>query len=297
LCCDFCYPAVVLLASPVVSLTSSFGNSTGLLFCFKQHFSWSDADGVINLCISDYMIRCFSILAILFFLSCNPKENKSAQEQTTKADTVKNNTVNYDTLPNGIRLLDNSDSSMHVYYREVVGSDTLTGGYITCYGIDDNSKYFYLRHDDTLHLLNKISKEATTWALGVLEKDFPAFFITAVDHGNNVPETYQVFEKSTAKNLLGNSKEAWNYKYLDDTLFFLYDNHTLTITGNYAERKDADSIFLYNIKSGSREGFKLPEASPDDIIYYDIKRLTNHSLTISSRKEFTNEEKLVKYSR
>lgn len=243
------------------------------------------------------MFRPFSILTILFLQSCNAIEKNNIQKQTEKTDTEQNKTVSYDTLPNGIRLLDNLDSGMHFYYKEVVGSDTLKGGYVTCYGIDESTKYFYLQYGDTLHLLNKTPKYTSTWSLGTLEKDFPTFFITRIDNGNGVPETYQVFDKKTAKNLLGDNTEAWNFKFWGDTLFFLYDNHTVNLNGNYIDRKEADSIFLFNVKSGNRQGFKLPKENPDDIIYYDIEDLSKHRLTISRRDHYTDEEKLVKYSR
>jgi hypothetical protein len=205
----------------------------------------------------------------------------------------------HDTLPNGKRLLDNVDSEMVHYYKEVVGSDTLQGGYIICYGIDDSTKYFYLRHGDTLHLLNQTPiDENSTWGLGTLEKDFDNFFITRIDNGNGVMETYQVFDKKTGRNLLGDKVEAWNFKYLGDTLYFLYDNHTINLVDyDYIDRKEADSIFLYNIKTGGRQGFKLPPKKSTDIIYYSIKNLTRNNLTISSTEHYSGEETLVKYSR
>lgn len=242
------------------------------------------------------MIRPVKILVILFLVSCNSTEKHSLQ-QIAKKDILITAPFNYDTLPNGQRLLDNLDSGMHIYYKEVVGSDTLKGGYITCYGIDNSSKYFYLRHDDTLRLLNKTPTFTSTWSLGILEKDFDSFFITRIDNGNGVPETYQLFDKRTGKNLLGDKVEAWNFRYLRDTLFFLYDNHTVNLIGNHIDRKEADSIFLYNIKSGKQQGFKLPIENSTDIIYYELKNVTNHSLTVSRIEHYTEKEKLMKYSR
>ena len=148
-----------------------------------------------------------------------------------------------------------------------------------------------------MHLLNQGSILASTWGLGTLEKDFDNFFIITVDNGNGVPETYQVFDKATGKNLLGDKVEAWNFKYLGDALFFLYDNHTVKLIGNYIDRKHADSIFLYNIKSGKRQGFMLPKENPEDLIYYDIKNLTKQTLNLSRREHFSDEEQIIKYSR
>jgi hypothetical protein len=152
--------------------------------------------------VSSYMIRALKILSLLFLLSCNSVEKHSNLQQITKTDSVPITSSKNNTLPNGQRLLDNLDSGMVLYYKEVVGSDTLKGGYITCYGIDDSAKYFYLRHGDKLHLLSKTPKYTSTWSLGTLEKDFDSFFITNIDNGNGVPSTYQVFDKKTGENIL-----------------------------------------------------------------------------------------------
>jgi hypothetical protein len=231
-------------------------------------------------------------------MSCNTTEKKFSS--STKPDTPKDIDIlepDLDTLPNGKRHLNNVDSSLSMYYKEVVGPDTLKGGYITCYGIDDTTKYFYLRHDDTLHLLNHIPIYTSTWSLGIVEKDFDNFFITTVDNGNGVPQTYQVFDKRTGKNLLGDKVEAWGFQYLGNTLFFLYDNHSVELTDHSINRQEADSIFLYNVKSGKRQGFALPKENPEDIIYYNIKNLTKHSLTISRQEHSADKENMVKYSR
>jgi hypothetical protein len=245
------------------------------------------------------MIRPLVILTTFVLLfSCDRLEKKPEQLKVVK--TSKQIDIlepDHDTLPNGKRLLDNLDSGMVHYYKEVVGSDTLKGGYITCYGIDDSIKYFYLRHGDTLHLLNQTPIYTSTHSLGTLEKDFDTFILTTVDNGNGVPFTYQIFDKRTGKNILGDKVEAWNYKYLGDTLFFLYDNHTVNLIGNYIDRKYADSIFLFNSKTGRRQGFRLAKENPNDIIYYDIKSITNKSLTIIRREHYTEEERYVKYSR
>jgi len=243
------------------------------------------------------MMQPLKILTLLFLFSCNSTEKHSDTKQISKTGTQQIKASNYDTLPNGQRLLDNMDSGMYIYYKEVVGSDTLKGGYITCYGIDDSMKYFYLRHGDTLHLLNKTEKYISTWSLGTLEKDFTTFFMTRIDNGNGVPETYQIFDKKIGKNILGDKTKAWNFQYLGDTLFFLYDNHTVSLIGNYIDRKEADSVFLYNVKSGKRQGFKLPKDIPYDI-YIDLKKVTKNSLTISYIKIMSDEgEKILRYSR
>ena len=243
-------------------------------------------------------MRLFIILLLIPLFSCNSTDRHSESRETSIPNIQQITVSNFDTLPNGQRLLDNIDSALNYYYKEVVGSDTLKGGYITCYGVDDSLNYFYLRHEDTLHLLNKREKIVGAWSLGTLENDFDSFFITRLDNGNGVAETYNVFDKRTGKNLLGNKVEAWGFKYLGDTLYFLYDNHTVDLIDNYyIDRKEADSIFLYNIQNGSRQGFKLPHKKPTDIIYYNIKTLTKSSLTISSTEHYSGQENLTKYIR
>jgi hypothetical protein len=111
-----------------------------------------------------YMIQPVKILFFLSLFSCNQAENKPVTKQTVKPNFIDILEVDHDTLPNGKRLLDNVDSGMSIYYKEVVGSDTLKEGYITCYGIDDSTKYFYLRHGDTLHLLNQTPIYTSTWS-------------------------------------------------------------------------------------------------------------------------------------
>lgn len=244
------------------------------------------------------MIRPLVILTILLWLfSCDRPENKLEPQIIDRPKKIDILEPDHDTLPNGKRLLDNMDSGMANYYKEVVGSDTLKGGYISCYGIDDSTKYFYLRHGDTLHLLNQVPIYTSTWGLGTLEKDYDSFILTTVDNGNGVPFTYQIFDKQTGKNILGDKAEAWNYIMFSDSLFFLYDNHTVNLIGNSIDRKNADSVFLYNATSKRRQGFQLPKEIPYDS-YIDLKKVTKNTLTISWMQIMTdNDEKLVKYSR
>lgn len=249
------------------------------------------------LSVSAFHTMQFLTLSILILLfSCNTSERGSDWKETSAVKIQQ--VANFDTLPNGQRLLDNMDSAFYYYYKEVVGTDTLKGGYVTCYGVDDSMNYFYLRHGDTLHLLNKREKIVGAKSLGTLEEDFDSFFISRIDNGNGVAETYQVFDKRSGKNLLGEGVEAWGFKCLGDALYFLYDNHTVNLIDNYyIDRKEADSIFLYNIKSDVRQGFKLPSKEPTGIIYYSIKALTGNSLTIGITEHYSGKEKLMNFSR
>ena len=61
-------------------------------------------------------------------------------------------------------------------------------------------------------------------------------------------------------------------------------------------RKKADSIFLCNVESNKREGFKLPPENTLDIIYYKLNAITNNSLTIIREIQFSGEEKVGVYN-
>lgn len=240
------------------------------------------------------------LFILTFFLavfSCNTHQRKNETKSGHRSKQIDILEPDLDTLPNGKRLLDNIDSGMTLYYKEIVGSDTLKGGYISCYGIDDSTKYFYLRHGDTLHLLNQTPIYTSSHSLGTLEKDFDNLILTTIDNGNGVPSTYQIFDKRTGNNILGDKIVAWNYRIFTDSLFLLFDNHSVKLIGDSIERKPADSIFLYNATSGRLQGFKLPKEIPFDS-HIDLKQITKKTLTISWVKIMTNDkETIINYSR
>ena len=219
------------------------------------------------------MIRPLVILTtFILFFSCRRTDKKPEPKSVKIPKHIDILEPDHDTLPNGKRLLDNIDSGMVHYYKEVVGSDTLKGGYITCYGIDDSTKYFYLRYGDTLHLLNQGSIFASTWGLGTLEKDFTTFFMIRIDNGNGCPSSYQIFDKRTGKNILGDKVEADSYKYLQDTLFMLYDS--------WNQHKRTNNITLFNVRTKKKEFYEFPDHLPDfcDI---QINKLSPKSLTVT----------------
>jgi hypothetical protein len=226
------------------------------------------------------MCRFFFILLSLILLSCSNTEKRPASSQKRIVD--------FDTLPNGQRLLDNLDSGMMLYYKEVVGPDTLSNGNITCYGIDDSMQYLYLRHGDTLHLLNKEPRYVSAWSLGTLHEEFDSFFITRIDNGNSVPESYMVFNKLTGQNILGYRRYINDYRDLGDDLFLFYE-----------DRERPDSVFLYNVISKKEESFPFePSTNPSDIIYIYLDRVTKKSLRVSYYKAFSDEdEKTIIYKR
>ena len=228
--------------------------------------------GINNIVI----VRRGLLLVILSFsclLSCrqNSKEVTSENKVNSTGFSIRSQR---DTLPNGKLLLDNLDSGMILYYKEVVGSDTLKGGYITCYGAD-SMKYFYLRHGDTLHLLRQQQGNASAWGLGILEKDFGEYFLTMIDNGNGVRPTYQLFEKRTGKNRLGNNMEASDYRELGGTLFLL----SIEPHGP----NDKSGIVLFNTKTSKKEFFSVPGQLPD-LWQVEIVSLSRNKLTV----EFTS---------
>ena len=234
--------------------------------------------------VSGYMRTLYILLALfLIFCSCEQKSKNDATLINSEKDKY------LDTLLNGKAILDTYDSAMLLYYKEVVGSDTLNDGSITRYGIDDSMRYFYLQNGNKLHLLNKSSKYQSPWSLGTLERDFSTFFLTRIDNGNSCPSSYQVFDKTSGLNILGDKIKAISYAYLQDTLFMLYDNST--------RDKQLDSITLINVLTKRREVYKLPPNLPHDIeIQIDTLTKTYFKVSLSSYVG-ENFEMTEKYSR
>lgn len=208
------------------------------------------------------------ILLILVFLissySCTERQRAgSGQPQNGGA---------IDTLPNGKTRLDTYDSAMSLYYKEIVGSDTLSNGGITCYGVDDSMRYFYLRRGDSMYLLNKSTIYQSPWSLGVLDEEFTHFFTTRLDNGNSTPISYQAFDKQSGRNLLGEGIRACSYISLNDTLFMLVDRR--------AQTSPDIAVSLWNTSTGRKENFDVPGNLPEfcDI---QITRLTKKYIHLS----------------
>lgn len=269
--------------------------SYGSLFCRRKRFNHHAETKDINL--SRCMMRLLILTIVLSLISCDETQKELAPQKANIPVQEKMLERGFDTLPNGKRLLDNMHEGMVHYYKELVSSDTLKGGYIACYGFDDSAKYFYLRRGDKLHLLNQEAIHVSAWSLGKLEKDFDSFIVTVVDKGNGVPSTYQIFEKETGENRLGSNVEAWDYEAYNDSLFFLFDNQLVDLAGNYADPKSADSIFLYNATSGRREGFALLKKVPSNS-FLDLKIVNEKEFTFSWRQVGNDgDERLITYRR
>ena len=223
------------------------------------------------------MAKYILLLSLLYIAYNTPSPSKNI-----------NGKKSYDTLPNGKRSLNTLDSSFTMYYKEIVGPDTLLGGYITCYAIDDTAIYFYLRHDDTLHLLNKISSLASPHGLGILEEDFDTYFITRIDNGNSTPFSYQLFDKESGKNILGNGIAAESQLTWKDSLLMLYDNYKIN--------RQADSITLFNVQARKSKRYKLPVDAPEYMVV-QLDTITKNSFTIGYDNIFGEMPRQKTYSR
>lgn len=235
----------------------------------------------------------FLIILIFFgcFSSCVLPERRPVSPIGGSSVSVKLPKQDYDTLPNGLRLFDNRDSYLHgeVHYRTVAGSDTLKGGYITCYGIDDSLLYFYLRHGDTLHLLSQAPHYGSSSSHGDLEKDFEDYFLVSHLQPSMFPFTYSLFEKKSGQNMLGEHIEIAGYTVLKDTLFVLY--------GNWTPDRGTDSITLFNANTRTKEVFTLAQRLPN-YCSIDIVNLTRSKLTIHVSAYFGDRfEKTIVFKR
>lgn len=217
-----------------------------------------------------FLLACGLSVFSLLLLSCGQKSKSSATVEL---------------LPNGKRLLDTYDSAMSLYYKEVVGSDTLLDGGITCYGEDDSMRYFYLRKGDEMHLLNQSSVYQSPWSLGVVEEEFSDFFLVRLDNGNSSPVHYQVFNKSDGSNRMGKGRWGISINYWKDSLFLLSHNPVVT--------NKPDSLVLWNIVSGRQYKSPLPSGLPDDIDF-EITAISQHEYRISFTSIRGNEFELEK---
>ncbi|HYE53610.1 MAG TPA: hypothetical protein VD996_02160 [Chitinophagaceae bacterium] len=106
--------------------------------------------------------------------------------------------------------------------------------------------------------------------------------IATVSKGNGLPATYQLIDRKTGSNLLGQNIEASNIQYLADTLFAVY----------YQDK----NVGLYNATSGKHETFKLPDGVPRDI-YIDLKHLDEKVLVIGYTRIGSDEGAMLKFDR
>lgn len=239
------------------------------------------------------MYHSFIILIFILFVACT----SGGKRKLSDKDSVQiSGNVHFDTLPNGQRILNNIDSSFFYYYKEVVGPDTLTDGYITCYGIDDSMNYFYLRHGDTLRLLSKAPRSVSAWSMGLFEKEKGGFLLTRIDNGNSFPVSYQVFKKSTGKNIFGEGAVVCDYRELGNDIFFLLHSWDVP-TGRDSMSAIVDSISLYSLNSGKTEIFRIVYRKSMETNYYTIGSLTRASLVIECWNGFMSDMEVHRFER
>ncbi len=225
---------------------------------------------MMNLFGKIQLLFCGLLVCSLLFLSCGQKRKSSSTVEL---------------LPNGKRLLDTYDSSFYIYYKHVVGSDTLLDGGITCYGEDDSMRYFYLRKGNKMQLLNQSSIYASPWSIGVVEEEFQNFFLVRLDNGNSRPGFYQVFNKSDGSNRMGEGRWGISINYWKDSLFLLSHNPVAT--------NKPDSLVLWNIVTGRQYKSPLPSGLPDDIDF-EITAISQHEYRVSFTSIMGNEFELEK---
>lgn len=182
-------------------------------------------------------MRLHQLFIVLFFLTaCNNQ------------DTVKKSTglKSYDTLSNGLKILNTLDSPF--YYKDQVGIDSILGNYQVYYAKDDSSYYLYLKHFDTLGLLNKTSQYTSLHYLGIVIGDTTNYFILGHDNGNGSPYTYEYIDKQTGKNPLGFNKEFIDLKTINHKCYLLYSD---TIINGMTQ------LILYNVNNKKKEFYKI----------------------------------------
>ena len=117
----------------------------------------------------------------------------------------------------------------------------------------------------------------------------------------NAPEAKKKRTKNSDKEFVNHNLTekitACSYKFLGDTLFLLYDNHSIELIGGMIKQKDADSIFLFNAVTKQAQGFQLPsEIGRNKYLY--LKEITQKDFTVSLVPTKSNDsESLLIHSR
>ncbi|MGG9963185.1 hypothetical protein [Ferruginibacter sp. SUN106] len=132
----------------------------------------------------------------------------------------------YDTLSNGLRIINRTIDSPY-YYKDQVTTDSLIGNYQVYYAQNDSLYFLYLKHFDTLHLLNKTTNYTSLHYLGNVTGDDTAFFILGHDNGNGSPYSYEYIDKQSGQNPLGFGKEFLDFMVLNKTAYLLYSDTVL----------------------------------------------------------------------
>ncbi len=218
-------------------------------------------------------MRLFQLLILITLAACNH------QDTVKKTITAKL----YDTLSNGLKILNTIDSPF--YYKDQVSTDSLLGDYQVYYAQDDSSYFLYLKHRDTLILLNKTSHYTSLHYLGKVAVDDTTFFILEHDNENGSPFSYEYIDKQSGKNLLGFGKEFLDFKTLNKTVYLLYPDTVINGT---------TQLTLFNTANKTKEFYELQNEFSE--LYIDT--LTAKKLAIKFSSDSNGEVKKTKvYSR
>jgi hypothetical protein len=181
-------------------------------------------------------MRPFQLLILISLTACNN------QDTVKKTAAFKTN----DTLSNGLIILNTLDSPF--YYKDQVGTDSLLCNYQVYYAKDDSSYFLYLKHQDTLSLLNKTSQYTSLHYLGNVTGDDTTFFILGHDNGNGSSYSYEYIDKQSGKNPLGFGKEFIDFKILNKTAYLLYADTVIN---------DKTQLTLFSTASKVKEYYEL----------------------------------------
>lgn len=182
-------------------------------------------------------MRPLQLLIIIFLTACN-------NQDVSKKLTVSKSS---DTLSNGLRIINRTNDSPY-YYKDQVATVSLIGNYQVYYAQDDSSYYLYLKHFDTLHLLNKTTNYTSLHHLGNVSEDDTTFFILGHDNGNGSPYSYEYIDKQSGKNPLGFGTEFLDFKFLNKTAYLLYTD--TVINGRTL-------LTLFNTDNKTKEHYEL----------------------------------------
>jgi hypothetical protein len=201
-------------------------------------------------------MRRLQLLILIFLTACN------------NHDTAKKSTSSkfYDTLSNGLKIINRTiDSPYH--YKDQVATVSLIGNYQIYYTQDNSSYFLYLKHYDTLYLLNKTTNYTSLHHLGKVSGDDTTFFILAHDNGNGSPYSYEYIDKQSGKNPLGFSKEFLDIIIQNKTAYLLYTDTVLN---------GSTQLTLFNTDNKKKEFYKLQNE------YWElyIDKLTTKNLVI-----------------
>jgi hypothetical protein len=219
-------------------------------------------------------MRRLQLLILIFLTACNNKDTSNK----------KYGKYAYDTLSNGLRIINRTIDSDY-YYKDQVATDSLTGNYQIFYVQDDSSYFLYLKHRDTLNLLNKTTQYNSLHHLGKVISDEQKFFILGHDNGNGSPYSYEYIDKQSGKNLLGFGKEFLDIKTYKGSQYLLYLD-TL-INGN-------SKLILFNTDNKKKEFYEMKN------IYWDlyIDTISTNNLVLLYTLDRNGDEKRRKmYSR